>query len=316
MNKRKIITDMLVIIVAFVLFVVWNNKNEQEVSSTPTSSMENFKVYLITMDKMDQHWYYINQGAADMADLLGITYVWDAPEKKSNEKQIEILNNAVFEGADAVLLAANDPEKISNAIEDAKAKSVKIIYVDSPAYEEGIITLSTDNYSAGITAGETMLFDLEALGIISGSIGIIGVNTATDSTMKREMGFREAIEADGRFTLLDTEYENGDPFASQEAVADYIADNIDLVGVFGTNEGSTIGVGNAIKANNKHIIGIGFDKSESILALLGDGSLKAVLVQNPYTMGYLGMAEAVAALKGDDTGPAIINTGVSVLIKR
>jgi len=37
------------------------------------------------------------------------------------------------------------------------------------------------------------------------------------------------------------------------------------------------------------------------------------LVQNPFTMGYLGMAEAVAALRGFDTGPQLINTGVTVV---
>ncbi len=49
--------------------------------------------------------------------------------------------------------------------------------------------------------------------------------------------------------------------------------------------------------------------------LLADGSLKAAMAQNPYTMGYLGMAQAIAALKGFSTGPATIDTGVSVLTK-
>ena len=89
----------------------------------------------------------------------------------------------------------------------------------------------------------------------------------------------------------------------------------DLVGLFGTNEGSSIGVGNAIKEVNKKLVGIGFDKSEEILELLKNNGLNAVLVQNPYTMGYLGVAEAVAALKGYDTGPDSINTGVSILLR-
>ena len=49
------------------------------------------------------------------------------------------------------------------------------------------------------------------------------------------------------------------------------------------------------------------------MQLLNDGNLKAIINQNPYTMGYLGMAEAVAAILGKDTGPEYINTGVSVV---
>ncbi len=285
-------------------------------TTTAPATSQNAKVYLITMDRMDQHWVSVDQGAKDMAQALGIEYKWDAPDVKDNAKQIEAVNNAVADGANLILLAANDPVAISEAVKNAKDKDVKIIYVDSPANEPSITTLSTDNYNAGKLAGETMLKELEAAGLTSGSIGIIGVNTATNSTMNRENGFKEAIEAKGGYTLLVTEYKDGNAAASQEAAAGFITANDNLVGLYGTNEGSTVGVGNAIKAaSGKNIIGIGFDKSDSILGLLQDGSLKAAMAQNPYTMGFLGMAQAYASLKGYSTGPAVIDTGVSILTK-
>jgi ribose transport system substrate-binding protein len=313
MKMRKLIAFLLVMTMAATLFMTGCSK-EDAVSTTSTKS--DFKVYLITMDKMDQHWVSVDKGAADMAKLVGVTYKWDAPDKKDNAKQIECVNNAVADGANLILLAANDPVAISTAVADAKAKDVKIIYVDSPANEEAIATLSTDNFGAGKTAGETLLKELDAVGKSSGSIGIIGVNTATNSTMSRESGFRAAIETDGRFTCLTSEYKDGDAAASQESAAGFITGNADLVGLYGTNEGSTVGVGNAIKANNGDIVGVGFDKSDAIQDLLDDGSLKAAMAQNPYTMGYLGMAQAVAALNGYSTGPATIDTGVAVLTKK
>jgi len=288
------------------------DKSKDAASTVEAGSGEAYKVYLITMDQMDQHWVSVDEGAKAMAAALGseIDYQWDAPDTKDNAKQIEKVNNAVANGADLILLAANDPTAISDAIKNAKDKGVKIIYVDSGANEEAITTLSTDNYNAGYTAGKTML---ESIKKTSGSIGIIGVNTATNSTMSREDGFRKAIEDDGRFTLLTTEYKDGDAAASQEAAQSFITAKNDLVGLYGTNEGSTTGVGNAIKASGKEIIGVGFDKSDSITGLLEDGSLVATMAQNPYTMGYLGMAQAYAALKDLQTGPSVIDTGVSVL---
>ncbi len=271
-------------------------------------------VYLITMDRMDQHWVAVDKGAADMAKALGLDYKWDAPDKKDNAKQIEALNNAVADGADLVLLAANDPTSISMTVKTIKEAGVKVIYVDSPADEPAIATLSTDNFNAGKLAAQTMLGEFAATGVTAGKIGIISVNTATNSTMLREKGFRDVITADGRFTLLETEYKDGDAAASQEAATNFINGNADLVGLFGANEGSTVGVGNAIKAaGGAAIIGVGFDKSDAILGLLKDGSLKAAMAQNPYTMGYLGVAQAYAAINGLSTGPAVIDTGVSVL---
>ena len=51
-------------------------------------------VYLITMDKMDQHWVKVDEGAKTMAAAVGLKYKWDAPDVKDNAKQIEAVNNA------------------------------------------------------------------------------------------------------------------------------------------------------------------------------------------------------------------------------
>jgi len=271
-------------------------------------------VYLITMDKMDQHWVKVDEGAKTMAKALGLKYKWDAPDVKDNAKQIEAVNNAVADKAGLILLAANDPKAISATVKNAQAKGVKIIYVDSGADAPAIATLSTNNFQAGALAGKTMVEELKAAGKAAGKIGIVSVNTATNSTMERENGFRGVVKAAG-YTILTTEYKDGDAAASQEAATGFISGNGDLVGLYGANEGSTVGVGNAIKASKKPIIGVGFDKSDAILGLLKDGSLKAAMAQNPYTMGYLGVAQAYAALNNFSTGPAVIDTGVAILRK-
>ncbi len=275
-----------------------------------------FDIYLITMDQQDQHWYKINQGAQNMADMLGVNYFWLAPVVKDTQRQIEILNQVVGQGAEAVMIAANDPVLLSGAIEDAKAQGVKIVYVDSPAYEEAVITLSTDNYHAGEAAGRQMLVLLTEMGINEGIIGIIGVNEVTDSTMRREAGFRNVIQEDGRFHVLNTIYANGNPLASEEAAISMYEYSTDLVGMFATNEGSTEGLGKAIMKEEMKVIGIGFDQSPAILELIRNGYLQATIVQNPFTMGYLGMAQAVAALRGYETGPEHIDTGVVIFVKR
>ena len=269
-------------------------------------------VYLITMDKMDQHWVKVDEGAKAMANAIGLKYKWDAPDVKDNAKQIEAINNAVADKADVILLAANDPKAISMVVKNAQSKGVKIIYVDSGADAPAIATLSTNNLQAGVLAGKTMIDELKAAGKTAGKIGIVSVNTATNSTMERENGFRGIVSAAG-YTILTTEYKDGDAAASQEAATGFISGNGDLVGLYGANEGSTVGVGIAIKASGKPIIGIGFDKSDAIMGLLKGGSLKAAMAQNPFTMGFLGMSQAYAVLTGMSTGPAVIDTGVAVL---
>ena len=274
---------------------------------------EGEKIALITMDSIDQHWVTLNEGAQKAAEELGVTVTFMAPNTKDDAQQIEQVNNAVAGGYQALIVAANGPDAISSALNEAVAQGVKIVYVDSPANVEAEATFSTDNRAAGQNAGETMIAALEEKGITSGNIGIINVNAATDSCVMREEGFRAAFEGTD-FTIMETQYGEGDAAKSQSIAENYITQGV--VGIFGCNEGSTTGAGNAIKASGSDaIVGVGFDKSDAILGLIEDGYLLATMAQNPDVMGYEGVKAAVAALNGEDLGGAVTDTGVSVLTK-
>lgn len=273
-----------------------------------------YNVYLITMDQMDQYWVNINVGAKKAAAELGnVNFKWTAPDVKDDNKQIECINNAVAGGANAILLAANGPTAVTSALKEASAAGVKIIYVDSPADFPAVQTLSTDNKGAGKTAGDTMINDLKSKGITSGKIGVISVNAATASTVAREEGFRSAFVGT-KYELLVTQYCDGDAARSKDAAANFITQG--CVGIFGSNEGSTVGIGNAVaETAGTKVIGVGFDNSDMIKNLIRKGYILATMVQNPATMGYEGIKSAVKALQGGKVTPSVVDTGVSVQTK-
>lgn len=286
-------------------------------SDTGTDSQsaggENHKVYLITMDQMDQHWVTVDQGAKKAAEELGnVDYTWLAPDVKDDAKQIESINNAIAGGADAILLAANGPTAVTSALKEAEAEGVIIVYVDSPADFPAVQTLATDNEAAGTIAGQEMLKALQDQGVTSGKIGIVNVNASTASTVAREKGFRAAFEGTD-FEILETQYGDGDAAKSKDIAANYITEGV--VGIFGGNEGSTVGAGNAIKEAGGEVIGVGFDKSDTILQLIEEGHLLATMSQNPDVMGYDGMKTAVKVLEGNTVSEDYVDTGVSVITK-
>lgn len=285
-----------------------------EADSADNQAATDAKIALITMDSIDQHWVTLNEGAQKAAQELGVTVDFMAPNTKDDALQIEQVNNAVAGGYDAILVAANGPDAISGALKEAAAAGVKIVYVDSPANVDAVATFSTDNAAAGKKAGEEMLKALNDAGVTSGDIGVINVNAATDSCVKREEGFRSAFEGTD-FNILETQYCEGDAAKSQSSAENFITQGV--VGIFGANEGSTTGIGNAIKASGKtDIVGVGFDKSDAIMNLINDGYLLCTMAQNPDVMGYEGVKAAVAAINGEDLKGAVTDTGVSVLTKQ
>lgn len=276
------------------------------------TAAEPYRIALITMDRLDRHWVTLESGALKAAEELGCEVVNMSPNTKDDAQQIEQINNAVASGCQAIVVAANGPDAVSSALREAVAAGVKIVYVDSPANVEAEATYSTNNRAAGKTAGETMIAALEAQGITQGAVGIINVNAATDSTVQREAGFREAFEGRG-YTLLKTQYGEGDAAKSQTIAENYITQEV--VGIFGCNEGSTNGAGNAVKAVGTGTIVVGFDKSDAIMDLIEEGCILATMAQNPDVMGYEGVKAAVAALNGESLNGAVMDTGVSVLKK-
>jgi len=287
-------------------------KETEAIAEDTDNAGESYTVFLITMDQMDQYWKNIDNGCLEaVAELGNIDYKWSAPDVKDDAKQIECINNAVAGGADAILLAANGPDAVTVALEEATAAGVKIIYVDSAANYPGEATFTTDNKAAGKTAGETMLEELESKGITSGNIGIVNVNAATASCVAREEGFREAFEGTD-FEIMETQYGEGDAAKSKDIASAYITQGV--VGIFGANEGSSVGAGNAIQESGDDIVGVGFDTSDTISELIKGGYILATMAQNPDIMGKEGIFTAEKVLKGEALTEIDVDTGVSVLM--
>ena len=272
-----------------------------------------YKIAVITMDSVDQHWVSLKEGAEEEAKADDVTVDFMAPDVKDDAKQIECINNAVAGGYDALMVAANSEDAVSGALQEAIDAGMKLVYVDSPANVEAEATFSTDNKAAGKTAGEEMIKALEDKGVKDGSIGIVNINNSTNTAIQREAGFREAFEGTD-YELLETQFCEGDAAKAQTIAENYITEGV--VGIYGTNEGASTGVGNAIKASGSdEIIGVGFDKSDTLKGLIEDGYLVCTMAQNPDQMGKLGVQAFIKALNGEDLGGEVTDTGVSVLTK-
>ncbi|MFA6764170.1 MAG: substrate-binding domain-containing protein [Sphaerochaetaceae bacterium] len=302
---KKLLVVLLVLCLATVAFAT----GAKEDSGTKT-----WNVSLITMDSMDQHWVSCFEGAKDAAKELGVTVTFDSPDTKDDNKQIEKINNAVAAGKDGILLAANAQDAPVAALKEAQAAGVKIMYVDSPANFDTLRLFATDNREGGKKIGERLLQELKAQSVTSGKIGIIGVNKATESCNTREYGFRDAFEGQG-YTLLETQYCDGDATRAKEIADNYIAHG--CVAVYGSNEGSTVGAGNAAKealAAGIKVIACGSDASDTNKQLIKDGALLCIMGQNPYQMGYKGVYAMVDLLNGKDLGGyQYVDTGVNVI---
>lgn len=282
-------------------------------SAAGSIAAKDVSIILVTMDGLDNHWVNVDKGAQAAAKELGIKYQWMAPDKKDTALQIEMLNNAIAAQCNGLVVAAVDPDAIVSTLQSAADAGIKIVYADSTANFDAVAKFTTDNYAAAKQAGEQMLAGLKEKGITSGDIGIVAFSNATQTSVDREQGFRDAFK-DTDFNLLETQYGNSEVAASQAAAENFISQGV--VGVYGNNEPGAVGVGNAVAANPKwNGVAVGFDASDTTLDMVENGSLYCVMAQNPYQMGYGAVYAAYNAVVGNDIGETSVDTGATVVNK-
>lgn len=288
--------------------------SDTEASAGKEESKDGYKIYLITMDLSDSYWQSIDKGCQEAVKEIGnITYKWIGPDSHDDALQSACVDEAVADGANAILIAANSADGVNDSLKAAADAGCKIVYVDSAASYDCVTALATDNEKAGQTAGETMKQQLEAAGVTSGTIGIMGVTKDTASCVAREQGFREAFEGTG-YTLADTVYMEDDANNIKSAVSGGIEEG--YIGFFGSNEGTTVAIGETLKEAGGQSTVVGFDTSDAVLSLVSEGIIYATMQQNPQVMGHDGLEIAVQALEGEyTTTNTKTDTGVTVITK-
>ena len=76
------------------------------------------------------------------------------------------------------------------------------------------------------------------------------------------------------------------------------------------------GAGQAIAENKvaAKVALVGFDNDDKLVGFLKDGTIAALVVQDPYRMGYDGIKTALAASKGEKVD-ANVDTGANLVTK-
>jgi ribose transport system substrate-binding protein len=303
--KRKILISVL--LVALIGLPLWAAGRQQGAGG-------NIKVSYIAMDSMDQHWLIIKTAAEARAKELGnVTVTFNAPAGKVDPSvQLQMVEDAITQRADIIMLAPLHADALVPAIERAYDAGIKIIFVDTKANTEKYhCFLGTDNAAAARLDAEEMGKALNG----QGKVAIINAQAGAFTTMTRENAFKEEITR--RYpgiTIAGTQYSDGDRTKALNIATDFITANPDLAGIYGCNDGSTVGGANGLEQSGKanSIQFIGWDWSEDHKALIKRGVLRVTLVQSPWDMGYRGLQAGIDALQGK-TIDRFVDTGVTIV---
>ncbi len=124
-------------------------------------------------------------------------------------------------------------------------------------------------------------------------------------------GFVGQMESDyPNITVVDVQYGGGDQLKSTDLAKAIIQAHPNLKGFFGANEGSIIGVLNAVSELGMEgdLVVIGYDSGQQQMDAIRSGAEAGAITQNPVGIGYKCVEAAVMAINGE-TLPKTIDTG-------
>ena len=275
-----------------------------------------YRIYLISKSTSTEFWHSVFAGANAARAEYNVELTIRGPETEEDYLgQNRYIEEAIQNHADAIVFSAISYTENAPAIDAAAEAGIKIIVIDSDVNSSRVSArIGTDNIQAGrITAAAALDTDAAHL-----SVGIVNFALVSRNGEEREIGLREELEKDSRVEQIYTVNSLTDHDAARTSAISLLEEHPEINVLIGLNE--PLGVGVA-EASEKLELGgrvrvISFDSNIRCIDLLRSGAVSALIVQNPYAMGYLGVETAWKVLEGQSFRPdQLIDTATSIITR-
>jgi ribose transport system substrate-binding protein len=259
-------------------------------------------------------WLTVKAGAIKAGEESNVDILWKGPESETDiARQISIVEDYINKNVGAIVIAACDADALVPVIARAHQAGIPVVVIDSGVNSDiPVSTVATDNIEGGKKAATILA------GLIGGKgkVACIPMVPGAATSIQREKGFRDELANYPGLDLVAVQYSQSDMAKGMAVTEDILTAHPDLAGIYAASEPGAIGAAQALVGRG--VAGkvklVAFDSAPNQVQALKDGSIDALIVQDPYRMGYQGVKTAVDALNGK-TPEQKIDTGVSVVTR-
>jgi ribose transport system substrate-binding protein len=244
-------------------------------------------------------WVAVQAGALAAGQKFGVQVLWNGPAQETEyDRQIQIVDSMIARRVDGIAVAAAERKALVQSIDRATAMGIPVTVFDSGADTNSYMTfLATNNYEAGQMGAR----ELARLVHAQGQIAMLMHAPGSASTMDRERGFEDVIN--GKFPKIHIDarqYGLADPSKARTAAENILTAHPDIEGIFASSEPSSVGTSLALKSRGLagKVKFVAFDSSDTMIEDLNSGAIDAMVVQDPFRMGFEAVKSLVDKLNG------------------
>lgn len=282
-------------------------------TATACNRAHHTTIAVIPKASADIFWQSVHAGAAKAGLEHNVRIVWDGPPNETDiAGEMKIMETMIDRRVDAIAVAPSDRSAFKIVVDRAMSAGIPVIVYDSGIDTKNYVTfVSTDNYLGGQLGARRMGELLHG----HGKIVVVKTVPGGASTTAREDGFRQELAAHfPGIRILDERFGMAMISESRKVAENMLTAHPDLDGIFCSNESGSEGAAQTLKARHSKIKLVGFDSSPMLLALLNEGWIDSLVIQDPFKMGETAVTQAVKALKKEKTpkqiflSPRVVNS--------
>jgi ribose transport system substrate-binding protein len=276
------------------------------------------RVAVIVKATTSEYWQWVFKGAEDAGKQLGVKIDKLGTPKDDAAGQIAVLESAAGSKPAAVVISPTIFEALGDPIAKVTDAGIPVIVIDSGAKTDKYASFLTTNNEAGGKAAANALATCvkERTGKAAGKVGYLTAMAGHESLDSRDKGFLDGMKAYPEIKMVGNRVANNEEAEGMNLTADMLTKDPDLVGLFADNAQMGTGAGASIseqKRGSKFCL-VAFDSDAGELEHLNDGSIYALIIQDPYMMGFAGVWYGYAAAHGVRL-PKSVDTGVGTVTK-
>jgi len=264
----------------------------------------------------------MQRGAQEAADKLGVDLVVQAADREIDvERQMQIVENLIQSGVQALCLTPSGSKEVVPAVVKANRANIPVIIVDTrldpaaagQAGAKVVSFIGSDNYEGGRIAAQAVVAATNARANVGVLEGIPGHETG-DSRLR---GFREGIAASRGVRVVASQPANWERDQGFNVFQNMLQAHPDIDTVFACNDMMALGAVEAIRAAGRtgSIRVVGFDAVEDARKAIQDGTMVASVAQFPDEMGRVAVEHAVRAVRGEPV-PADAKVRIELVTKQ
>lgn len=272
-------------------------------------------VALITKSTKSTFWKTVFAGAEAAATEYNLRVSFGGPDMEEDyELQNTLVREAMNEGAEVIVFSAVDYNANAQVVNEAAQRGVKIVVIDSDVNSNEVsCRIGTNNVEAGRqTAQAALASEAEEL-----YVGIVNYDVNSANGQQREQGFREVMEKEERVKEITTINVVSTTEDAREGTRKLLKEHPQINVIVTFNEWTSLGVGWAVRdleaSQSTHVVA--FDSNVVSVGMLETGEVDALIVQNPYAMGYLGMETAYTLLNGQNVKESHVDTATTIVTR-